>query len=162
MLFMSKKALAAMMVAMLGNLPSLASSILIHLTDDTEIVCSLAKEPQMLFGEKTITLTSVKGTVGEWDFTDVDSWYFADVLDQDEIDAIDKVNEDKSQIRIEEKTLTIAGNSAKNVAVYDINGRLVTPSLKTSAGSTSISLNGFGKGTYLLKAGNSCVKFIVK
>ena len=156
---MKEKVLSAVVIAMLGCLPSLASSsILIHLTDGTEIVCSLAKEPQMLFGEKTITLTSVKGTVGEWNFSDVESWRFSDAMDQDEVDAIDKVK-DCSKIKIEDGKITVAGN---NLAIFDIEGRLVTPTQKTNAGSTTVSLKGLSKGTYLLKAGNSCAKFIVK
>ena len=146
-------------LAMLGVLPEFASSsISIHLTDGTEIVCSLAKEPKMLFGEKTITLTSLKGTVGEWNFSDVDSWCFTDALDQDEVDAIDKVKDSK-KIKIEDGKITVAGN---NIAIYDIEGRLVTPTQKTNAGCTTVSLKGLTKGTYLLKAGKSCMKFVVK
>ena len=156
---MKEKVLSAVVIAMLGCLPSLASSsILIHLTDGTEIVCSLAKEPQMLFGEKTITLKSLKGTVGEWNFSDVESWRFSDALDQDEVDAIDKVK-DYSKIKIEDGKITVAGN---NVAIYDIEGRLVNPTLKTNAGITIVSMKGLTKGTYLLKAGNNCIKFVVK
>ena len=33
----------------------------------------------MTFGDKTITLSSIEGTVGQWDFSDVVSWNFADV-----------------------------------------------------------------------------------
>ena len=88
---MKKKALSAFIVAMLGSLPGFSSSLVINLTDGTEIVCSLAKEPQMLFGEKSITLTSLVGEVGQWNFSDVESWQFSDRLDQDEIDAIDKL-----------------------------------------------------------------------
>ena len=62
-------------------------------------------------------------------------------------------------MRIEEGKVTVAGNK---VAVYDIEGRLVTPTLKTNAGRTTVSLKGLAKGTYLLKSGNNCVKFVVK
>lgn len=147
-------------LAMLGILPCFASSsLLIHLTDGTEIICGLSKEPQMLFGEKNITLTSLNGAVGEWDFADVDSWKFSDALDPDEVDAINKVKEKKSLIKIEDGKITIQNSQ---FAVYDINGRLMMPALKTTEGSKTISLSGFSKGTYLLKTGNSCVKFIVK
>ena len=152
-----KKILFAL--AMLGVLPSWASSsISIHLSDGTEIVCSLAKEPQMQFGDKTITLTSLQGTVGEWNFSDVESWHFSDALDPDEEDAIEKTKE-CAKMRIEEGKVTVAGNK---VAVYDIEGRLVTPTLKTNVGRTTLSLKGLAKGTYLLKSGNNCVKFVVK
>ena len=144
-------------LAMLGILPCFASSsLLIHLTVGTEIICGLSKEPQMLFGEKTITLTSINGTVGEWNFSDVDSWKFSDALDPDEVDAIGKVKEEKALVKIEDGRITIHNSQ---FAVYDINGRLTTPA---KAGSNTISLSGFSKGTYLLKTGNSCVKFIVK
>ena len=145
--------------AMLGVLPGFASSsISIRLSDGTEIVCSLAKEPQMQFGDKTITLTSLQGTVGEWNFSDVDSWRFSDALDPDEEDAIDK-QKDSARMKIEDGKVTVAGDK---VAIYDTEGRLVTPRPKTNAGSTTVSLKGLAKGTYLLKSGNSCVKFVVK
>lgn len=155
---MKRKVFSAIMAAMLGILPCFASSsIVIHLTDGTGIICSLAKEPQMLFGEKTITLTSLTGTVGEWDFTNVESWEFSDALDPDEMDAIDKIKADKPQIKIEEEKITVSGNKAKNVAVYDINGRMMFK-VKGSA----FNVNRLTKGTYLLKTGNSCIKFSVR
>ena len=155
---MKRKVFSAIMVAMLGILPCLASSsLLIHLTDGTEILCSLAKEPQMTFGEKTITLSSLAGTVGEWDFTNVESWEFSDALDQDEIDAVDKVKADKPQIKIEEGKITVAGNKEKNAAIYDTSGRLMFK-VKGSA----FNVNRLTKGTYLLKVGDNCVKFNVR
>ena len=155
---MKRKVFSAIMVAMLGILPCLASSsLLIHLTDGTEILCSLAKEPQMTFGEKTITLSSLAGTVGEWDFTNVESWEFSDALDQDEIDAVDKMKADKPQIKIEEGKITVAGNKEKNAAIYDTSGRLMFK-VKGSA----FNVNRLTKGTYLLKVGDNCVKFNVR
>ena len=155
---MKRKVFSAIMVAMLGILPCLASSsLLIHLTDGTEILCSLAKEPQMTFGEKTITLSSLAGTVGEWDFTNVESWEFSDALDQDEIDAVDKMKADKPQIKIEEGKITVAGTKEKNAAIYDTSGRLMFK-VKGSA----FNVNRLTKGTYLLKVGDNCVKFNVR
>ena len=154
---MKKKALSAFIVAMLGSLPGFSSSLVINLTDGTEIVCSLAKEPQMVFGEKTITLTSITGEVGQWDFDNVESWSFSDRQDQDEIDAIGKVGADKPQIKIEEGKITIAGNNARNAAIYDANGRL----LYRVQGS-AFNVDKLAKGTYLLRVGDSCVKFNVR
>ena len=146
-----------MVFAMLGSLPCFAgSSLLIHLTDSTVIVCSLDKEPKMLFGDNTITLSSTDGSVGQWDFADVESWDFA------EIDAVSDIKADKARILIEDSKLTVSGVSADKIAVYDLGGRLVTPSLNTSGNITSMSLNGLVKGTYLLKVGNNSVKFIVQ
>ena len=146
-----------LLVAMLGVVPCVASSLLIlHLTDGTNIVCNLAKEPKMTFGEKTLTLSSLEGTVGQWDFTQVESWSFG------EDDAIESIKAEKAQINIEDGLLTMAGVDAKKVAVYDINGRLVTPKLNTKGTTTSVSLNGLPKGTYVLKVGKSSVKFLVK
>ena len=154
------------MFAMLG-IPSIANasplSLLIHLVGGTEIVCALDKEPQMLFGEKAITLTSLTGTVGQWNFADVESWVFSDVEDPD---AIDHVKDGNARIKIEGGQLTILNSQSTKtngqVAIYDTNGRLVTPSLKTANGITIVRLNGFAKGSYLLKTGNTCVKFLVK
>ena len=79
---MKEKMLSVLLFALLGVLPTFASSsLLIHLKDSTVIVCSLAKEPQMSFGKKTITLSSLAGTVGQWNFTDVESWSFGDIED---------------------------------------------------------------------------------
>lgn len=122
---MRKKVLSALMIAMLGVLPSFGRSLVVNLTDGTEIVCSLAKEPQMLFGEKTITLTSLAGEVGQWSFSNVESWKFSDQPDQDEIDAVDKVKSEKPRIMIEEGRITVVGKNVKDAAVYDTNGRLM-------------------------------------
>ena len=151
-----------MLMAVLGVLPSVAgSSLLIHLTDGTEITCSLAKEPQMLFGDKTITLTALTGEVGEWNFTNVDSWEFADRMDQDEIDAIDKLKADKPLIKIEERRVIIQNSKSKEqnsqVAVYDTNGQLMF-----NVQGSMFNVNRLVKGTYLLKVGESCVKFSVR
>ena len=148
------------MIAMLGGLPCLAStSLLIRLTDGTDIICSLDKEPQMVFGEKMITLSSLEGAIGEWNFTDVESWRFADV---EEPSVIDGTKGEKAQIRIEKGMITVVGKKSKDVALYDMNGRLKTPSCTTSGNKTSLTLGGLAKGTYLLKVDNSCVKFNVK
>lgn len=157
---MKKKALTAFVVAMLGALPGFSSSLVINLTDGTEIVCSLAKEPQMLFGEKSITLTSLVGEVGQWSFSDVESWKFSDRMDQDEIDAIDKLKAEKPQIRIEEGRIIIHNSKFKEqnsqVAVYDTSGRLMF-----SVQGSVFNVNKLPKGTYLLKVDESCIKFSV-
>ena len=155
---MKVKRLSTLSVALLSIMSCFAgNSLLVHLTDGTEIVCSLAKEPQMSFGEKTITLSSLVGEVGQWDFNNVESWEFVDRMDQDEVDAVDKPKADKPQIKIKEGQVTIAGNNAKDAAIYDANGRIMY-----KAQGSKINLNGLAKGTYLLKVGESCVKFSVR
>lgn len=148
---MKKKVFYAVMLAMLGLLPCVAgNSLLIHLSDGTEIVCSLAKEPQMLFGNKTITLTALTGEVGEWNFSDVESWQFADVMDPDEVDKIQWV--------VEDAKLT----ASSPIAVYDLSGRQVKAKVTASEGANSVSLEGLPKGTYLVKVGKSCVKYSIR
>ena len=157
---MKQKIFCSMLLAMLGCMPCFANlSLLIHLTDSTEIVCSLAKEPTMTFGDKTITLSSIEGTVGQWDFSDVVSWNFADVEDGD---AVIPINAEKARIWIEGGRLTIAGVSAEKIAVYDAGGRSSIPVPDNADGQISININGLPKGTYLLKAGNSSFKFLVQ
>jgi hypothetical protein len=137
------------------------------LSDGTEIVCSLAKEPQMLFGEKSITLTSLVGEVGQWDFVNVESWKFSDRLDQDEIDAIDRVKAEKPRIMIEDGRIIIQNSKLKlqnsklkeqdlQAAVYDTSGRLMF-----QVSGSKFNVNRLAKGTYLLKVGDSCIKFSV-
>ncbi len=157
---MKQKIFCSMLLTMLGCMPCFANlSLLIHLTDSTEIVCSLAKEPTMTFGDKTITLSSIEGTVGQWDFSDVVSWNFADVEDGD---AVIPINAEKARIWIEGGRLTIAGVSAEKIAVYDAGGRSSIPVPDNADGQISININGLPKGTYLLKAGNSSIKFLVQ
>ena len=147
-------------MTMLWCLPGFASlSLLIHLSDSTEIVCSLAKEPKMSFQDKSMTLSSIDGTVGQWNFSDVESWNFADVKD---VDAVNPVNADKARILIEDGKLTVAGIKADNIAVYDAAGRLVTPELNAVEDNISIDINGLERGSYLLKAGDSSIKFLVQ
>ena len=145
---------------MLWCLPGFANlSLLIHLSDSTEIVCSLAKEPKMTFQDKSMTLSSIDGTVGQWDFSDVESWNFADVKD---VSAVSQVNAEKALIRIEDGKLTISGVNADKIAVYDAGGLLVTPELNIEDGRISIGTKTFSKGTHLLKAGSSSIKFVAQ
>ncbi|MBO4802339.1 MAG: T9SS type A sorting domain-containing protein [Bacteroidaceae bacterium] len=151
------KRLSALIIALLGCLPDFAgTSLQIHLTDGTEVVCSLDKEPRMEFSENTITLSALEGRVGQWDFTDVESWSFV------EVDAIDAIPQKKDQIKIEKGKLTIVCSSADKVAVYDLSGRRVNPSLRTVGHTTTVGLNGFTAGTYVLRVGGSSIKFMVR
>lgn len=157
---MKVKLYSVVLMAMLWCSPCFANlSLLIHLTDSTEIVCSLSKEPKMTFGDKTMTLSSIDGAVGQWDFTDVESWNFADVKD---VSTVNLVNAEKALIRIEEGRLTISGVDADKIAVYDAGGRLVTPELNIEDSLISIGINTLSKGTHLLKAGNSSIKFVIQ
>ena len=157
---MKEKILCVVLMSILGHLSCYAGpSLLIHLTDSTEIVCALAKEPKMTFAEKAMTLTTVEGIVGQWDFTDVDSWNFADVKD---VSAVNPVNVEKARIRIEEGRITIAGVNADKIAVYDAGGRSSITVPESTDGQISISIDGLPKGTYILKAGNSSIKFLVQ
>ena len=113
----------------------------------------------MSFQDKSMTLSSIDGTVGQWNFSDVESWNFADVKD---VDAVNPVNADKARILIEDGKLTVAGIKADNIAVYDAAGRLVTPELNAVEDNISIDINGLERGSYLLKAGNSSIKFLVQ
>ncbi|MCR4592042.1 MAG: T9SS type A sorting domain-containing protein [Bacteroidaceae bacterium] len=60
-------------------------------------------------------------------------------------------------MKIKEGQVTIAGNNAKDAAIYDANGRIIY-----KAQGSKINLNRLAKGTYLLKVGESCVKFSVR
>ena len=113
----------------------------------------------MTFANKTITLSSVEGTVGQWDFSDVESWNFAEVEDPD---AVIPINAEKALIRIEGGRITIAGIKADKIAVYDAGGRSSTPVPESADGQICIKIDGLPKGTYLLKAGNSSIKFLVQ
>lgn len=157
---MKQKILCSILLTLLGCMPCFANfSLLIHLTDSTEIVCSLAKKPTMTFQDKTITLSSVEGTVGQWDFSDVDSWNFADVKD---VNAVNPVNEENARILIEGSKITVVGVNADKIAVYDAGGRSSITVPDSSDGQISISTDGLPKGTYILKAGNSSIKFLVQ
>ena len=154
---MKVKVLSTILIAMLGFLPCFAGkALVIHLTDSTEIVCSLIKEPQMTFGKKSITLTSVDGTVGEWNFSDVVSWTFIDYTDVD--DAIKEVEGKKIQITAN----SIEINGEKNIAIYDTSGKKIEMRSVTKGSTTTVNLSGMPKGTYLLKVGKNSAKFMVK
>ena len=157
---MNVRFLCVLTIAMLWSLPGFASlSLVMHLTDSTVVVCSLAKEPKMTFDDKTLTLSSIEGTVGQWDFAGVESWNIADVED---VDAVNQVNVDKARICIGEGIITVAGTDAEQIAVYDANGRSVTSMPNNAGDIISFSINGLAKGTYLLKVGNSSIKFLVQ
>jgi len=171
---MMRDLLVITVAVMLGCLPCRAaapasdeppSGMLLHirLANGTDIVYNLAVEPQMTFGDKTITLTSGEGVVGRWDFTDVESWNFSDI-DEDDLDAVGAERSDDVRIRIEGGTVTVAGGKAGKVAVYDMGGRLVAVSSAADAGASaeSVSVGGLARGTYVLRAGNSSAKFVIR
>ena len=171
---MKKKVLVAIVTAILGVMPCLAgalvsdsrtSGILIHirLTNGTDIVYDLSGEPQMTFGDKTMTLHSREGVIGRWDFTDVESWNFSDI-DEDDLDAVGAEQGDNARIRIEGGRITVTGGKTGKIAIYDMGGRLVatSPDTDTGSGIASISVAGLAKGTYILKAGDSTAKFVLK
>ena len=171
---MMRELLVITVAVMLGCLPCRAaapvsdeppSGMLLHirLANGTDIVYNLAGEPQMTFGDKTITLTSGEGVVGRWDFTDVESWNFSDI-DEDDLDAVGAERSDDVRIRIEGGTVTVAGSKAGRIAVYDMGGRLVAVSSAADAGASfeSVSVGGLAIGTYVLRAGNSSAKFVIK
>ena len=154
---MKGKIFCLMLTAILGSMPCFAgTSLVIHLSDSAQIVCSLAKQPQMTLGENTISLSSLDGAVGEWSFSDVESWNFAETTD------VDASKISKALIRIEDGELTVSGVNAENITIYDLGGREVNPSFNSTGNKSSISLDGFVKGTYLLKVGKNSVKFIVR
>ena len=156
---MRKRVLLAFVAAVLGTLPGLAGeSLLVRLMDGTEVVCSLSKEPQMVFGEKTITLTSQEGAVGQWTFTDIDYWKFVDV----EEDAIVIARTEKPVVRISSDELLIAGANARSMSVHDLSGRQRTTSLTMADGTVRVSLKTLPRGTYLLKVGDNSMKLVVR
>ena len=157
---MKNKILCVVLMSVLGHLSCMAvPSLLIHLTDSTESVCALNKEPKMTFTEKAMTLTAVDGIVGQWDFTDVESWNFADVK---VVADVNPVNVEKARIRIEDSMITIAGVNADEIAVYDAGGRSSVQVPDSTDGQISINIDGLPQGTYILKAGDSSIKFLVK
>jgi len=152
-----KRKVSVLLSFLFAILPCFAgSSLRLLLTNGDEIVCNLEKEPQMTFGEKTLGLTSLDGSVGEWDFAEVESWSFVETV------GIDGVGEDKSVISIEGEKIEVAGEAAKSVAVYDISGKTIATVKENGNGVTRISLGGLEKGAYILKAGKNSIKFLVK
>lgn len=137
-------------------MPSLADTVLMMLlADSTEVVCALDNQPQMQFAQDSVTLTCTNGLVGEWNFTEVASWHFAETTTTAE------VHPGQEQIRIEEGKIIISGSNAKKVAVYDVSGRLITT--RTLAdNAVSLDLSGFTAGVYVLTAGESSVKFFIR
>lgn len=111
----------------------------------------------MTFGDKTVTLSSLEGTVGEWSFADVESWTFADVED-----GVGEIRIEKAQILIDGDKLTVTGTDADKISFYDAGGRFVTPSLQTTGSAVGFSIKALSKGTYMLKVGNNSVKFMVQ
>ena len=154
---MKVKVLAVIVVAMLGILPCFAGkALVIHLADSTQIVCSLLKEPQMVFGEKSITLSSVEGMVGEWNFSDVLSWTFEEYEDVDE--AIKEVEGKK--LLLTATGIDVYGE--KNIAIYDMSGKKIEVKGETRDNTTNISFSGMPKGAYVLKVGKNSMKFMVR
>ena len=103
----------------------------------------------MHFDYNTITLLSQGGSVGQWTFEDVAYWNFEDLPD-----GLEKTDSEQAQVVIEDGKIRIAGE-AKEVALYDVTGRLVSKQF-------SIDLNALPAGTYVLKVGDKSIKFMVR
>lgn len=145
-----------MIVTSLSIIPVFASNaLIIRLADSTEVVCKLEKEPQMVFANKKITLSSTEGTIGQWDFDDVVLWKFDEVK---EVDAIEEVK--GARVEISGENITVSGEA--KVAVYDINGREQHLRSDRVDNVTNFNLSRLPKGTYLLKIGKNTIKFLKK
>lgn len=127
-----------------------ANTLVLHFADSTEVTCKLANEPVIHFDGNTFSLLSQGSSMGQWAFADVAYWNFRDVAD-----GLEKYDGERPVITIEDGKLTIEGAGNKDVAVYDVAGRLVSK-------QSTIDLNVLPGGTYVLRVGDRSVKFMVR
>ena len=140
----------------IGIMSCLADRALVMvLTDSTEVVCALDNQPQMQFVQDSVTLTDQSGFVGQWNFVEVVSWHFAEITNTNDVQA------EQAQIRIEEGKIVVSGSKSRNVAVYDVSGRLIAVR-DIVDGAVSLDLSGFTSGVYLLTVGNNSIKFLIR
>ena len=140
----------------IGIMSCLADRALVMvLTDSTEVVCALNNQPQMQFAQDSVTLTDQTGLVGQWNFVDVASWHFAEITNTNDVQA------EQAQIRIEEGRIIVSGSKSRNVALYDVSGRLIAVR-DIVDDAVSLDLSGFTSGVYLLTVGNNSIKFLIR
>ena len=140
----------------IGIMSCLADRALVMvLTDSTEVVCALNNQPQMQFAQDSVTLTDQSGLVGQWNFAAVASWHFAEITNTNDVQA------EQAQIRIEEGKIVVSGSKSRNVAVYDVSGRLIAVR-DIVDDAVSLDLSGFTSGVYLLTVGNNSIKFLIR
>ena len=149
--YMKERLLTLVMLTALGFAPCLAAnSLVLHFTDSTQVVCKLANEPLIHFDFNTFTLLSQGSDMGSWVFADVAYWNFQDLTD-----AIDRTEAERPVISIEDGKLTVEGTGDKDVAVYDVAGRLVTK-------QAVVDMHALPGGTYVLRVGDNSIKFMVR
>lgn len=130
-----------------------ANTLVLHFADSTEVTCKLANEPVIHFDGNTFSLLSQGSSMGQWAFADVAYWNFRDVADG--LEKYDGRGLMEDVLLLEDGKLTVEGAGNKDVAVYDVAGRLVSK-------QSTIDLNALPVGTYVLRVGDRSVKFMVR
>ena len=157
---MRKRVLSLITIVLLGiGVCSAETTLVILLTDSTEVRYSLSQQPVMHFDYSTISLTCTGGAAGGWSFSSVDSWHFEDPQGPN---ALPETENTKMLIRIDDHRLTVTGAGSNSAAVYDVAGRLITTAADSEGDALSIGLNGLPQGTYLLQVGDNTVKFMIR
>lgn len=129
------------------------NTLVLHFADSTEVTCKLANEPVIHFDGNTFSLLSQGSSMGQWAFADVAYWNFRDVADG--LEKYDGRGLMEDVLLFEDGKLTVEGAGNKDVAVYDVAGRLVSK-------QSTIDLNALPGGMYVLRVGDRSVKFMVR
>jgi len=142
-----------LVVCFIMTLTSQARSLVVVLSDGTTIYYLLGSEknPVMTFTKDSITVDADKYT-----FTNVVKFY---VSETDVPSAIESVQ--KKDLKYDGQTIYV-GTAEKKVAVYSIDGKKIETDITVIDGTTAISTAKLKKGTYLVKVGETSLKFYKK
>lgn len=79
------------------------------------------------------------------------------------IGSASKDNGNTLEFRQVNHTIVVSGLEANaTVGVYGVNGSAVLPAIKVTGGKATINVTSLSAGTYILRTGNTAVKFLKK
>lgn len=119
---------------------------------------SLADISQITFVGDNMTITTLNGEDSVFKLADIESITFDLVTSSTDKITADLDNDLTIAVDGGIMSVTSTSDSPVNVAVYSINGTLVT--LSNGHGNVSVDFNPMPAGIYIVKANNKTIKFI--
>ena len=125
-----------------------ARSLVLQLSDSTEVYFLLDNNPVMTFPEGKVCIDDKA-----YAFADVERFYISETDDPNGVETLMA----RSGIRMEAGQLVV--NTKARVQLFSADGKRVPASQRTVAGKTIVSLERLPRGTYIVRAGADTLKF---
>lgn len=127
-----------------------AKSLVLKMNNGNEIYYLLGgeKNPNMTFDEGNVIVNA-----DNYEISGIKSFYISNDNPPDGIEQVFK-----STTSFEGNILSIEARKAKEVKVYTIDGRKITPDVMVSGDKAYVDLNTLDKGAYIINIGSSSLK----